>query len=133
MLMMLGMNVSVGVCMMGCWGFAHLSCCVLGVKVVVAFQHRRCKACSTAERTATNIVQAPIARAHRAPHAPCSSCLCSPLLAPAPTAPCSRCLLLTHAACPLCSCSLLPAPCSCSSHSCPCSLLFTPARARAPF
>ena len=33
----------------------------------------RCRACSTAERTATNIVIAPIARVHRAaPHAPCS-------------------------------------------------------------
>ena len=87
--------------------------------------HSHCRACSTAERTATNIVQAPIAHAHRAPRAPRSSCLCSPLLALAPTAPCSRCLLLrclllrclllrclllTHAACSLCSCSLLPAP-----------------------
>ena len=100
----------------------------------------RCRACSTPERTATNIVIAPIARVHRAaphtpaPRAPRSSCLCSLLLAPAPTAPClrcslSRCLLLTHAACSLCSCS----SCSCS-----CSLLFAPARAarsrtRAPF
>ena len=64
----------------------------------------RCRACSTAERTATNIVQAPIARAHRAPHAPHSS-LTLPAL-------CS---------CSLCSCSLLwlltlvlPAPHSCS-------------------
>ena len=79
----------------------------------------RCRACSTTECTATNIVQAPIARAHRAPRAPRSSCLCSPPLAPAPTAPCSRCslshcLLLTHAP--------APAPCSCSF-----SLLFAPA------
>ena len=94
--------------------------------------HVRCRACSTAERTATNIVIAPIARAHRAaPHtpAPCS-CSCSLLLllllparaarsraarsslalpslllpAPAPTAPCSQCSLLR-----LCSLrSLLP-------------------------
>ena len=82
---------------------------------------KRCRACSTAERTATNIVIAPIARAHRAaPHtpAPCS-CSCSLLPAPAParTAPCShcslsRCPLLTHA-------PFAPAPCSCSH----CSLL----------
>ena len=61
----------------------------------------RCRACSTAERTATNIVIAPIARAHRAaPHtpAPCSCSSCSPLLI----------LML-----------VLPAPCSCSH----CSLL----------
>ena len=81
----------------------------------------RCRACSTTERTATNIVQAPIAHAHCAPRAPHSSCLCSLLLAPALTAPCSRCslsrcLLLTHAP--------APAPCSCSF-----SLLFAPARA----
>ena len=55
----------------------------------------RCRACSTAEHTATNIVQAPIVRAHRAPRAPCSSCLCSPLLLFAPA---------------LCSCSLLLLP-----------------------
>ena len=89
----------------------------------------RCRACSTPERTAINIVIAPIARAHRAaPHtpAPCSCSSCSPLLMLVLSAPCScshcslsRCLLLTHAA--PCSCSLR----SCSSCSCSC--------ARAPF
>ena len=89
----------------------------------------RCRACSTAERTATNMVIAPIARVHRAPHAPRSShlcsCslrsrsshLCSPLLTRAPCSPCSSC------SCSLHSCSLLltRAPCSpCSS--CLCSL-----------
>ena len=79
----------------------------------------RCRACSTAERTATNIVLAPIARAHRAApapaphaHAPCSSCSCSPLLtlmlpAPHARAPCSSLTL-----------PALPAPAPCSSRSC---------------
>ena len=72
----------------------------------------RCRACSTAERTATNIVIAPIACAHRA--APCSSCLRSS----APRAPCSSCSLLfapaPHACAPRSSLALpaLPAPCT---------------------
>ena len=77
----------------------------------------RCRACSTAERTATNIVQAPIARAHRAPRAPlllllCSCSCSSRSCAPAPHAPVL--LLLTL---------LLPAPrtqCAPFAH---CSLL----------
>ena len=94
----------------------------------------RCRACSTAERTATNIVIAPIARVHcAAPHTPapcsCSHCSLLALLALVLPAPHSCCLP---------SLLLLPAPCSCSSCSCPCSLLFTPAcaahsRAHAPF
>ena len=73
----------------------------------------RCRACSTAECTATNIVQAPIARAHRAPRAPlllllCSCSCSSRSCAPAPRAP--ALLLLTL---------LLPcAPAPCSSHLC---------------
>ena len=74
----------------------------------------RCRACSTAECTATNIVQAPIARAHRAPRAPRSSCLCSPLLAPAPTA-------RSHAARSRAACSSLTLPAL--SAPAPCSLL----------
>ena len=62
----------------------------------------RCRACSTAEHTATNIVIAPIVCTHRA--APCSSCLCSS----APCAPCSLCSLLFTPA------PFAPAPCSCS-------------------
>ena len=75
----------------------------------------QCRACSTAERTATNIVIAPIARVHRA--APCSLHLCSLrslLPAPAPRAPapapCSRCSLLRSSRSCSCSCSLLFAP-----------------------
>ena len=85
----------------------------------------RCRACSTAERTATNIIQAPIARAHRTPRAPRSSHLCSLLLLPLLAARCSlsRCLLLTHAACSLCSCSLLPAPAPHAPAPAPCSSL----------
>ena len=94
----------------------------------------RCRACSTAERTATNIIQAPIARAHHAPCAPRSSRLCSPLLtlvlpAPAPFAPaphaCAPCSSLALPALPtphlhsLHSPLLTCAPCSpCSLHSC---------------
>ena len=81
----------------------------------------RCRACSTPERTATNIVIAPIACAHRAaPHtpAPCSCSSCSPLLMlvlPAPCS-CSHCSLLALLALALLALAL-PAP-----HSC-CSLL----------
>ena len=58
-----------------------------------------CRACSTPERTAINIVIAPIARAHRAaPHtpAPCSCSSCSLLLMLVLSAPCScsHCSLL---------------------------------------
>ena len=86
-----------------------------------------CRACSTAECTATNIL-APIAHAHRAAsHTPCSllpaPCSCSSL-----ALLCSSCSLLlmlpalhscslhSHSSrsCSLCSCSL----CSCSLHSC---------------
>ena len=85
----------------------------------------RCRACSTAERTATNIVIAPIARA-----APCSLHLCSlrsllPAPAPCAPAPCARArapcssLLLVLV---LVLVLVLPALCSCShcslSHSC---------------
>ena len=91
------------------------------------FHPDRCRACSTAECTATNIL-APIACAHHAaPHtpAPCSLLL---LLAPAP-APAPRLRSSTPRA-PCSSCSLLfaPAPCSCSLRSCSsrlCSLLLT--------
>ena len=83
----------------------------------------RCRACSTAECTATNIVIAPIAHAHRtAPH----SCSLLLLLLPA-SAPTAR----SHAAHSRAARSSLtlpslllpaPAPCSCShcslSHSC---------------
>ena len=92
-------------------------------------QATRCRACSTAERTATDIVQAPIAHAHRAPRAPRSSCLCSPLLAPAPTAPCLCCLLsrclLSHCLLSRCLLSLLllPAPAPHAPAPAPCSLL----------
>ena len=97
----------------------------------------RCRACSTAERTATNIVQAPIARAHRTPRAPlllllCSCSSCSS--APAPVLLLLVLLVLLRScssrSCPLCSCSL-----------CSCSLLLLPllparaarSRACAPF
>ena len=81
-------------------------------KIVLGMQCQcpwgRYRACSTAERTATNIVIAPIACAHRT--APCScslcscsSCLCSPLLTRAPCSPCSSLVL-----------PALPAPHSCS-------------------
>ena len=71
----------------------------------------RCRACSTAERTATNIIQAPIARVHRAPCAPCSSRLCSPLLLPS---------LLLPAPAP---CAPAPAPAPCAPAPAPCSSL----------
>ena len=92
---------------------------------------RRCRACSTAERTATNIVIAPIAHA-----APCSHCSLLTLPAPHSRSLLSSLLLpalFTPAPCSLRSCSLLLlpllparaahsracAPCSCSH----CSLL----------
>ena len=103
----------------------------------------RCRACSTAERTATNIVIAPIARAHHAaPHtpAPCSPLallLLLPMLmlptpharAPHSSRSCSPLLTLVlptpHAHAPHSSLTLpalsAPAPCSsrsCSSRSC---------------
>ena len=85
-----------------------------------------CRACSTAECTATNIIQAPIAHAPRAPR---SSRLCSLLLlpllllpAPAPFAP-------APCSCSSCSCSCSSCSCSCSLCLCLCSLLF----AHAPF
>ena len=99
----------------------------------------RCRACSTAERTATNIVLAPIVRASRcssAPYAraPRSSRSCSLLLtlvlpaphARAPRSSCSCSLLLMlvlpapHTCAPHSSLALpaLSAPAPCSSHSC---------------
>ena len=74
-----------------------------------------CRACSTAECTATNIIQAPIAHAPRAPR---SSRLCSLLLLP---------LLLLPAPAPR---ARAPAPCACACA--PCSLLMLPSLA-APF
>ena len=53
-----------------------------GLTSLKALMCVRCRACSTAERTATNIIQAPIACAHHTPRAPRSSHLCSPLLLP---------------------------------------------------
>ena len=73
-------------------------------------QHTHCRACSTAERTATNIVLAPIARAHCAAPAP----LLLTLLLPAPV------LLLLHAPAP-CSCAPAPAPALMLLHSCSCA------------
>ena len=112
---------------------------------------QRCRACSTAERTATNIVLAPIACASRcssAPYAcaPCSSRSCSPLLTlvlptPHTRAPRSSLVLpAPHSCSPLLtraprSSLVLPAPHSCSLLS----LLLLPAphapapRTRAPF
>ena len=77
----------------------------------------QCRACSTAEHTATNIIQALIARTHHAPHAPHSSCLCSLLLLP------SLLLLMLVLPAPhlhsLLSPLLTCTPCSpCSSCSC---------------
>ena len=70
----------------------------------------QCRACSTAERTATNIIQAPIARAHRAPHAPRSSRLCSLLLLPLLPA----CAARSRAACSSLTLPALSAPAPCS-------------------
>ena len=58
----------------------------------------RCRACSTAERAATNIVLAPIAR---------TSCCSSAPYARAPHSSRSCSPLLTRTPCSLCSCSLL--------------------------
>ena len=69
-----------------------------------------CRACSTAEHTATNIVQAPIACAHRAPRAPRSSLV---LPAPHACAPRSSLVLPTPHACAPCFCF-----CSCSLRLC---------------
>ena len=90
----------------------------------------RCRACSTAERTATNIVIAPIVCTHRA--APRS---CAPPCSCAPHTP----VLLCSCSCSSCSCTpalllllpCAPAPCSlhlCSLHSLP-AAPFAPARA----
>ena len=105
-------NSRAAVAMSGCCKHPGLSSSVV-LHFLRAGVTARCRACSTAERTATNIVIAPIARAHHT--APCSSRLCSLLLtlvlpAPHACAPCSSCL---------CSPLLTRAPCSpCSSRSC---------------
>ena len=94
-------NSGAAVAMSGCCKHPGLSSSVV-LHFLRAGVTAWCRACSTAERTATNIVIAPIARAHHT--APCSSRLCSLLLTLVLPAP--------HACAPRSSLALpaLPAP-----------------------